>query len=85
MPRPIGSRVMTCAKCGGKVVGMPGQVRKCSYCDCKVRITKKPVEKKKPAKKSFIKVVTLGKKSNAKPVKKVTKKRANNTQPSAMA
>ena len=73
---------MNC-NCGGKVVGMPGQTKKCNFCGAKVRVTKKVVAKS--AKKVAIKVVTKSKKTPAKAVKKVAKKRANNAQPSAMA
>jgi hypothetical protein len=78
---------MSCS-CGGKVVGMPGQTRKCNFCGAKVRVTKKVVAKNNAGrvnKKVAIKVVTKGKKTPAKPVKKVAKKRPNNAQPSAMA
>ena len=93
MPRQLGSRVIDC-NCGGKVVGMPGQVRRCSFCDAKVRITTKPAEKKNNVghvnRKVSIKVTTKARKAPAfsatkKAIKKVTKKRSNNAQQSSMA
>lgn len=83
MPRPAGSRVMSCT-CGSKVVGMPGQTKKCAFCNAKIRITKKVVEKKaangkngkneKAAKKMLAKAVTKLRKTAKKLTKKLTKK-----------
>lgn len=88
MPREVGSRVMTCS-CGGKVVGMPGQTRKCSFCGAKVRVTKKPA---KPVKRNAVKVVAKnGKKAPTKktpakkPVIKAAKKPVAKTAPKKAA
>lgn len=45
MPRPKGSRVVVCKnlKCGGRIVGMPGERKRCPYCK---RLHTIPVGKK---------------------------------------
>jgi len=81
MPRPKGSKVVTCNKCQTRIVGMPGMKVKCTNCGNKQSMPKlKPVKvaakKAAPKKKKKTVVNTVMKKVTKKAPKKVAKKAA---------
>jgi len=80
MPRPKGSKVVTCNKCQTRIVGMPGMKVKCTNCGNKQSMPKlKPVKvaaKKAAPKKKKTVVNTVMKKVTKKAPKKVAKKAA---------
>lgn len=40
MPRPKGSKVFSCPKCGGRVIAFPSKSGVCKSCNTKTRFTK---------------------------------------------
>jgi len=58
MPRPKGSKVFSCPKCGERVIAVPGESGICGSCGAKTKLTKvlmaaqKPIARKPAGKKA---------------------------------
>lgn len=47
MAREAGTKVMSCPKCGEKIVVIPGRVKECRHCGNKFKATKALIEGQK--------------------------------------